>query len=184
MSWVRLGLSSLLIFFCACSSIKHPSTAVPLSKGVVYTLQPVPVNMQGKVFLQKLTVTASDNKHQLIVQTELHTKYISMVGFSQSGLQLFELRWQLDEPLEVKKNITLPDIKVEQLLAYYQLSNWPINRVRNGLRGMQLRLENSNLDKRHFFVKQQLVFDVTTGDKRSTLIHYKDQYTIEIENLE
>ncbi|MDU0353033.1 DUF3261 domain-containing protein [Paraglaciecola aquimarina] len=147
-------------------------------------LQPIPTKFDGQVSLQKLTVTGPDTKHVLLVQTELQNNQINMVGFSQSGIQLFQLSWQPNTEVRLTTSIVLPDIQAEQLLAYYQLSNWPEEDIQLGLQGMQLKNKPDKSHIRQFFIGQELVFSVTQNKRFNSMLHHRDQYKIEIENID
>ena len=164
--------------------LQHKSTQVLLNKDTLYSIQPVPAVFHGYTSLQRLQVITPDNQHELIVQTELQNGRIDMVGFSQSGMQLFHLNWQPNQALAVTRNIALADLPAEQLLAYYQLSNWPLNDIQKGLKGMQIQIKQGEHETREFFIKNQLIFSLVKNNLGSTLTHYQDNYTINIQNLD
>ncbi|WP_158972322.1 DUF3261 domain-containing protein [Paraglaciecola sp. L3A3] len=182
-SWSTLCLFCLTLLLNACQLLNISSARVALGENVFYQLQAVPSEFNGLISLQKLTVTREDETHQLLVQTELQNQQINMVGFSQSGLQLFQLSWQQGGALELSTNIMLPDIPAEQLLAYYQLSNWPVAKVKKGLQGIQLKNNDKN-NSREFLIGQQLIFTVQQNNQQSLMIHYRDKYQITVENID
>lgn len=172
------------LYLFSCSTLKQQSTQVKLSEQASYLIQAVPDELVGHTSLQKLQVTEQNNQHEFLLQTELQRESIQMVGFSLSGIELFQLTWRLNDEVLVSKSIAMSDIPAQQLLAYYQLSRWPISDIENGLKGIEVKITNDNIAKRDFFEHGNLSFSVTQNKHISELIHHKDKYQISIQNLD
>lgn len=175
-------LSFLLV--SSCASVKRSSDPVWIDKFSSFALQPVPEELSGRSMMQKLTITSTKGNHELLIQTELLSKQINMVGFSVSGLVLFQLHWQAPSQVIVETKIDIEGVDAAVLLAYFQMSNWPVKEVAFGLKGMEARVSPKNDKVRHFFRNQELIFSLTKNSDITLLEHYRDKYRIEIETLE
>lgn len=180
----RVIVAVLLIFLSACATVRHTNTLVDLGNQSQYRLQSVPEGLQGLSTLQQLIVTSKVGTHQLLLQTELHQDKVKMVGLSTSGLVLFELSWAAGANLKLSSTIDIDGIAPEVMLAYYQLSNWPVEQVISGLSGMQLKTSLKTAPKRKFYQGDLLVFSVQHTPLNSLLVHQLDGYQIEILTLE
>lgn len=180
---------TLLIVLCflwvtSCAIVTKSNQQIKIDKFSRYSLQPVPKGLQGRETMQKLSITSTKGKHELLVQTELLSDQINMVGFSSSGLVLFQLQWNALADIEVATSIKIDGLEPAVLLAYYQLSNWPLESIAIGLEGMEAKISPGNPNIRQYFHQQELVFNVTTQEHMSVLEHFRDKYSIEIEFLE
>ena len=134
--------------------------------------------------IQKLRVTSAEEEHELLLQTELRAAQVTMVGFSTSGLLLFELDWHPDSNVRVKKHVPLESFPFETLIAYYQLSRWPIASIKAGLQGIKAVVEHTDIERRQFYQNEMLLFSVKHHASYSTMTHHRDGYQINIETLE
>ncbi|MEP1383155.1 MAG: DUF3261 domain-containing protein [Paraglaciecola sp.] len=180
----NFGLLVITLYLFSCSTLNQQSNQVKLSEQASYLIQAVPDELVGRISLQKLQVTEQDNQHEFLLQTELAEDSIQMVGFSLSGIELFQLTWRQNDEVVVSKSIAMSDIPAQQLLAYYQLSNWPLIDIKNGLIGIDILLSNGNSAKREFFESGSLSFSVTQKKHITQLIHHVDNYQITIETLD
>jgi hypothetical protein len=174
----------LILFLTACVTTRQANTLVDLGHQSQYTLQTVPENLQGLMTLQQLIVTSNVGTHQLLLQTELHQNKVEMVGLSPSGLVLFELSWIAGAKLNLSSTINIEGIVPEVMLAYYQMSNWPVKDMIFGLKGMQVKTSNIPVHRREFYKGELLVFSVLHNPKNTVLMHNLDDYQIEILTLE
>jgi len=175
-------LSFLLIISCA--SVVTSSEPVWIDKFTSFTLQSVPRELSGQSTMQRLKIISVKGNHELLVQTELLPEQINMVGFSSSGLVLFQLQWNSTSKIEVETKIDIDGIDAAVLLAYYQLSNWPLDIIATGLNGMEAKVSPNNVEQRQYFRQQELVFSLTKKADVTVLEHYRDKYRIEIKTLE
>lgn len=171
------------ILLSACTSFQKLDKPVLLDKQSQFYLQTVPKELWGQASLQKLQVTTPQEKHELLLQTELLPTQINMVGLSTAGIVLFKLTWSKELGIKISRNILAKDIDAQVMLAYYQLSNWPIEDIQLGLRHLRLRISPEDKQQRDFFRDNQLIFSVNHDAKYSFMTHYLDQYKIKIETL-
>ncbi len=177
----NFGLLVITLYLLSCNTLKLQSNQVKLSEQASYFIQAVPDELVGHTSLQKLQVAEQDNQHEFLLQTELAEDSIQMVGFSLSGIELFQLTWRQNDEVVVSK---MSDIPAQQLLAYYQLCNWPLVDIKNGLIGIDVLLSNGHSAKREFFESGSLSFSVTQNKHITQLIHHLDNYQITIETLD
>jgi hypothetical protein len=173
-----------LLFITACSSFEQQVSPILLDKHSHYSVQAVPKEMWGQASLQKLLITTPQDKHELLLQTELRPNQINMVGLSAAGLVLFKLTWSNDEGLKINTNILAKGIDVQVMLAYYQLANWPLKDIQLGLKDLHVTLSSEDKQKRNFLRGGELVFSVIHTKQYSLMTHYIDHYQIEIETLQ
>jgi hypothetical protein len=167
----------------SCSSFHKVDTPILIDKQSHFYLQPVPEKLWGQASLQKLKVTTPQDKHELLLQTELLPNQINMVGLSNAGLVLFKLTWSKELGMKISTNILTKDINAQVMLAYYQLANWPIRDIQVGLQDLRIAYSPENNQKRDFFRGSEIVFSVTHDAKHSVMTHYLDQYQIQIETI-
>ena len=177
-----IALSFYLIV--SCVSLTESNSRVWIDKFSSYSLQPIPNQLKNQSSMQKLKITSVKGKHELILQTEIRSEQINMVGFSSSGLVLFQLHWRVAANVEVDTKINIDGVDAAVLLAYYQLSNWPLEMVASGLTGMHANISPSNSAERQFFRQQELVFSLKRAADVTVLEHFRDNYRIEIETLQ
>jgi len=138
-----------LAVLTSCSTItRHNNNQVMLGEGVSLTLTPAPSSLLNVGFLTQVNGTAGniDNKnngvkestvnhYEMLMQTEISTAVLTMVGMTANGLELFQLQWQAEQPIVVNRSAMASKIKVEYLLADFQLVHWPIDRLNQQLKG-------------------------------------------------
>ncbi len=173
-----------ILLFNACSSFQELDEHVLLDKHSQFYLQPVPKELWGQASLQKLLITTPQDKHELLLQTELRPNQINMVGLSAAGLVLFKLIWSNEVGLKVDTNILAKGINAQVMLAYYQLANWPLKNIQLGLKDLYVVLSPEDRQKRDFFRGNELVFSVVYTPQHSLMTHYIDHYQIKIETLQ
>ena len=140
--------------------------------------------MWGQASLQKLLITTPQDKHELLLQTELRPNQINMVGLSAAGLVLFKLTWSNEERLKINTHILAKGIDAQVMLAYYQLANWPLKDIQLGLQDLHVTLSSEDKQKRNFFRDGELIFSVRHTPQHSLMTHYIDGYQIKIEMLQ
>lgn len=178
-----------LVFLCmllinACSSFQKLDNSVLLDKHSQFYLQAVPKELWGQASLQKLLITTPQDKHELLLQTELLPHQINMVGLTAAGLVLFKLTWSNEVGLKLNTNVLAKGIEAQVMLAYYQLANWPIKDIQLGLKDLHIALSPEDKQKRNFFRGNELIFSVLHTAQHSLMTHYVDHYQIEIETLQ
>ncbi len=140
--------------------------------------------MWGQSSLQKLTVTTPQGNHELLLQTELGSNQINMVGLSAAGLVLFNLTWSDESGLEIKNNLPTKDIEAQVILAYYQLANWPMENIQLGLKNLDLVNSPEDQQQRNFFRDNTRIFSMVHTPQYNLMTHYIDHYQIKIETLQ
>lgn len=164
-----------------CASYIQPVDAVNLASGQ-YRLQPIPQNLQGQGRLEQLIITRDDEQHQLLMQIELHDEQLKMVGFSTAGLTLFELTWQPLTAPQSHSYVPIDGLPLTQILAYFQLANWPIDRLHIGLQGLGLNVVEDGQVRRFEYQGQQ-EFSVIKTAQKSVFEHQQQHFSIEISTL-
>lgn len=177
------ALALLLVcqLLLGCVSQTQQVEEVPLGRGQ-YQLQPIPSHLQGQGRLEQLLVTRDNQQHQLLLQIELHARQIKMVGFSAAGLTLFELNWQPFGMIQSHNYVPIDGVPVTQILAYFQLANWPLESLNSGLQGIELNASN-NGQTRQFTYHGQAEFSVVKTAQKSVFTHQQQHFTIEINTL-
>lgn len=181
---MKLLILLCLLLFNACSSLQKLNEPVFLDKHSQFYLQAVPKGLWGQASLQKLLITTPQDKHELLLQTELRPNQINMVGLSAAGLVLFKLTWSKEAGIKVNSNILAKGINAQVMLAYYQLANWPIKDIQLGLKDLHIALPSDDKQKRDFFRGSELIFSVVHTPQHSLMTHYIDHYQIEIATLQ
>lgn len=172
-----------ILLINACSSFQKLGKPILLDQHSQFYLQAVPKEMWGQSSLQKLLITSAQDKHELLLQTELLPNQINMVGLTAAGLVLFKLTWSTEIGLQIDTNILAKGIDTQVMLAYYQLANWPVKDIQVGLKNLHIVLSPEDKQKRDFFRGNELIFSVAHTPKHSLMTHYIDHYQIEIEML-
>ncbi|WP_416306496.1 DUF3261 domain-containing protein [Neptunicella sp. SCSIO 80796] len=164
----------------ACASHIASQQPVILDDQSQFVLQPVPAVLAGTGRLEKLQISAPDQDHQLLLQIEIFAQQVKMVGFSLSGLVLFEMKWDPVTGLESHTKVPLGDLRPEVLFAYFQLANWPDTAVQRGARGIQLHSEENS---RQFYRDEQLVFSIQTTKQTTLFDHHLQHFQIKIDKI-
>lgn len=180
----HIVIAILALVLAACASTRSTNLPVKLDEQSYYYLQSTPSEMIGQSILQQLIVSVGEEQHELLLQTELIDEKINMVGLSSSGFVLFELTWDIEHGATVTTNVDMKGIQAEVMLAYFQLSNWPLDTVRLGINELTVKLSPENPNQREFYRNQQLVFSVLHTEQYSQMVHHLNQYQIDIVTLE
>ncbi|MEP1448375.1 MAG: DUF3261 domain-containing protein [Paraglaciecola sp.] len=180
---MKLLLLIAAMLLNACSNLHNPNTPIFLDKHSQFNLQPVPKTLWGHASLQKLMITTPQDKHELLLQTELLPNQINMVGLSAAGLVLFKLSWSQEQGIQLKSNILAKDIDARVMLAYYQLANWPIQEIQLGLQNLHINLSTNHQHRRDFMRGNALIFSMEHNTNSSLMNHYLDGYQIKIETI-
>lgn len=169
-------LSSYLLSACSVFTDKgNETTSVVLSQ--VITLQPVPKNLQQRVWLEKFTfafnnpINGQKQEKQpadkisgyaiqsMLLQTELTEQGINIAAISFEGIPLAQASWQSISQ-SVKSELTVAkNFDAKQVLHDLQIVNWPIKLIAPALAN-------------NFSVDEQIVPDSSTGDKIKTRRFY------------
>jgi hypothetical protein len=175
-------LSSYLLSACSVFTDKGNETkSVVLSQ--VITLQPVPKNLQQRVWLEKFTfafnnpINGQKQEKQtadkisgyaiqsMLLQTELTEQGINIAAISFEGIPLAQASWQSISQ-SVKSELTVAkNFDAKQVLHDLQIVNWPIKLIAPALAN-------------NFSVDEQIVPDSSTGDKIKTRRFYHQSEVI------
>lgn len=175
---IQAALTLLLsAALCACAGRMIEQEGIHLAGGLTYSLQPPPPQLTGRGTLEQLQIQSLKGQKQLLLQSEFDGDKLSMVGLDPSGLVLFELSWQALEDYRLERRIPLGAFEIEQILAYYQLSNWPTEVTKNGLRGGRLE---ENRQGRRLYQDDQLIFTLYEKSGIKHFLHHQHNYQITI----
>ncbi|WP_188690819.1 DUF3261 domain-containing protein [Bowmanella pacifica] len=170
----------LVLALCACAG--QVTRHVVLTDNTNYVLQPPPDNLIGEGRLEQLQVTSAEGSHSLLLQTEYDGHSLQMSGLAPSGVSLFDLSWHAQQGYQIQQNLPMPGFDIGKILAYYQLSAWPVSLVSKGLLG-EARLEQAGAE-RVVKLADESLFRLTSEGNIRRFVHLRDKYQIEIRLLE
>ena len=129
----------LLLPFLGCAALKPR----PLDPGL-FLLQPQAAGVELSV-TQALVFSKGASRFESVAALEVGPEAVSLAGLGPMGNRMLALRWD-GKKLEKESDPSLPpDLPLELILRDVQLAFWPVEAVREAIKGGGWTLEDEGL---------------------------------------
>lgn len=175
-----------MVSLFSCTTLNQQSSMVVLNEALSYQLTPPPASLINRQMQQLLLVKFQQQNKQLIVQTEFQADSIVLAAISTTGVPLFDLTWQANDSLNVKKYLPLPDFDPRRILVDLQWVYWPEAQLKSALVGKNIELTSVKNEQGKRVISQHGKTLVTIEHTQSNIIinHFDSHYQIIITPLE
>jgi hypothetical protein len=150
-----------------------------------YQLQPLPSELQNKVFLESLIFEKKD-KYTLLSQIETQEQTLSLGAMTFNGLPVIQAKWDSAQGLVGFDSVTFDKHMVLLILRDIQLIKWPENDIQAGL------LPNYNLSTtkkdgvnwlREIKYSNKAVITIIYTEQKTVLTNVLEHYQLTIEQV-
>ncbi|WP_101759763.1 DUF3261 domain-containing protein [Oceanicoccus sp. KOV_DT_Chl] len=194
--FVRLLKGCLALFIAyvlqACVSHQTPArVAVDIAESVRFTVLPAGSGQLNYSLLQSVRAEYGNETQDLLVQIESTAEKLVMVVLTATGTRLATISL-IDGVVSSEQLSVLPaSFQVEQMLAAYQLSTWPMPELSRAIAGLDVRFtESAGIKRRRELTAsgKPLIEIVTSsnnqGQQQVLYRHLQWQYQITSTTLE
>jgi len=138
---------SVVLFVVAVGCVsQHKSNPVELAPNLYYLLSSPPAILDGKSHSQLIEATFQGQHHSFIAQVEYQTETISMAAMSVTGVPLFDIIWQNDQPAQISQYVPLPGLDINYVISDIQWVNWPLATLKSSLSGNNVTVTQRGID--------------------------------------
>ncbi|MGB0935864.1 MAG: DUF3261 domain-containing protein [Colwellia sp.] len=185
------------------------STNNAASNLMIMPLLAIPEHLQNKVWLEKFNFSMTNiektHKQSMLLQTELTAQHVNIAAMSFAGIPLAQARWKVGQQQVETQHSVDRSFNAKQVIHDLELTNWPIEKIRNALfAGFQVKEvtqqqnnhdgESLLISRSYYLVRannnetlseenKELVISINYNAGITHFVHHKAGYSLEIERL-